>query len=231
ETEPMVPCGIGQMMASPQVTGPLPSGDTAAPRVNETFSFLCVGSNSRQQQEYEKSTTTPMHRHLLSMQMNERLCTAKPDLRTLRQRNYVDFYCHVSRQPRHFNGRTCGWGSLAELSVYFIHLSELSHVLEKHCGFHHFFPATACGLKNGGQIFQDLLCLLLNASCNQISGSWIKGNLAGDKDKSIGLDGLGVGANCLGRVGSGDYIAGETHQCLLFFSTGKDTRESGANQA
>src|SRR6185437_4830489 len=39
ETEPMVPCGIGQMMASPQVTGPLPSGDTAAPRVNETSVF------------------------------------------------------------------------------------------------------------------------------------------------------------------------------------------------
>src|SRR6185437_2405199 len=83
ETEPMVPCGIGQMMASPQVTGPLPSGDTAAPRVNETFSFLCVGSNSRQQQEYEKSTTTPMHRHLLSMQMNEGLCTAKPDFKNV----------------------------------------------------------------------------------------------------------------------------------------------------
>src|SRR6185437_10532632 len=40
ETEPMVPCEIGQMMASPQVTGPLPSGDTAAPRVNEPQFFV-----------------------------------------------------------------------------------------------------------------------------------------------------------------------------------------------
>src|SRR6185437_14208058 len=43
ETEPMVPCAIGQMMASPQVTGPLPSGDTAAPRGNET-SVFCAGA-------------------------------------------------------------------------------------------------------------------------------------------------------------------------------------------
>src|SRR6185437_13478842 len=66
EAEPRVPCGIGQMMASPRVTGPLPSGDTAAPRVNETSVFCAwaaTPASSRIRKEHNDSdaSTSPFN--------------------------------------------------------------------------------------------------------------------------------------------------------------------------
>src|SRR5262249_37734666 len=51
--------------------------------------------------------------------------------RSLSQRDHVDLYRDVFRQPRHFHGRTRRRRSLADLSVDLVHLPEFPHVLEE----------------------------------------------------------------------------------------------------
>src|SRR5271156_5426296 len=104
----------------------------------------------------------------------------------------------VAGKPRDFHRRT-GRRILREIArIDFVHGGEVVHVFEENTEFYGAVKRGAGGLHDGFQIFEYARGLFRSAAFNGLAGRWIKGNLAGDKDKSVGLDRLRVWADGLG---------------------------------
>src|SRR5712671_5734433 len=123
--------------------------------------------------------------------------------------DYVDFHQYVLGQAGHFDGGT-RWRGRAEIfAVDLVHGGEIVHVLEKNGAAHNFSKATAGGFQNFREVAQDTFGLCGNVSSNNLLSRRIDCDLSGGKYKSIGLDGLRVGANSLwGIFGGYDFAHG-----------------------
>ena len=64
--------------------------------------------------------------------------------------------------------------------------------------------AGAGGFEDGGEVFEDLLCLLGDGAGDDLLSGGVEGDLAGGEDEVADADGLGVGAD-----GSGGGRGGE----------------------
>src|SRR5580704_1939240 len=132
------------------------------------------------------------------------------------QRDHVNFNQDIFRKARDFD-RGAGWrGSVKVLPVRFIHGCEIVHVLEKHRGANDLFKAGASGFQDPREILNHALSLKGHVTAEQRVGAGIERNLAGDKDKAIGFDGLRIGSDGGWTIFGYDYVAHESSKIRLW---------------
>src|SRR6476646_8778058 len=165
------------------------SSETKAPPTTKDTSAFCA------ELSVENTATT-------SRSVEKRRTSIGPPMDDLRQRDDVNLHRDVFRQAGYFHRGTRRRRVLADFSIHLIHLPEFAHVFQEHRGLYRFLPTAARGLQDRAEVLQHLLGLRLDSAGNQVSGCRIERHLPGDKNKSIGLDGLRIRPDRLGRVGS-----------------------------
>ena len=122
----------------------------------------------------------------------------QPTTGQLRQSDDVDLHQHVLGQAGDLDGRTRGRIGGEVAAVNFVHGGEVVHALQKDGGLDHLRQRAAGGGQNACDVLQDALGLRGDVSGDELLRVGIERDLSGEKDKSVGLDGLGVGSYGLG---------------------------------
>src|SRR5208282_1415388 len=132
----------------------------------------------------------------------------RPSLREqLRERDYINFYQDVFREPRYLYAGA-GWRRLLEVAaVDLVHGGEVSHVLEEDGAAHNFLQSTTRGLQNGSEVLEHAVGLRAYVTGDHLLGGGIDGYLSGCEDQTLGSNGLRVGADGLRGLIGGDYVA------------------------
>ena len=77
-------------------------------------------------------------------------------------------------------------------AVNLVHRGEVAHVLQKHRGLYDMAQLASRRFDDAFHIFQRALRLRLDVSSNKLVGLRIDGNLSGNEEKSVYLDGLRI---------------------------------------
>src|SRR5690554_979803 len=96
-----------------------------------------------------------------------------------------------------------------EGGINLVHGLEVIHGRQKAGGFYDVGVGVAGGLENGANVFHNLPGLLGNAARYELTGSGVKGYLPRNVEKTVGFDGLTVGADgCGSSCGTDDFTHG-----------------------
>ena len=93
-------------------------------------------------------------------------------------RDYSDLYIHILRQSGYFNTFSGGWCFPMEiLTIYFVHCSEIIHVIQENLTFLHILEFSTCFIQYSFNIGHYLMSSVFQRAGYQITCVWITGNL------------------------------------------------------
>src|SRR5690554_2440863 len=96
-----------------------------------------------------------------------------------------------------------------EGGIDLVHGLEVIHGRQKAGGFYDVGVGVAGGLENGADVFHNLPGLLGDAARYELTGGGVKGHLPRNVEKTVGFDGLTVGADgCGSSCGTDDFTHG-----------------------
>src|SRR5271166_5371979 len=129
-----------------------------------------------------------------------------PRANEVRQGDNVDFDEHILGEAGDLDGGARGRIGSKMVRVDLVHGGEVVHAFQKDGGLDHLRQRAAGGGQNARDVLQNALGLRGDVSGNELLGGGIEGDLAGEKDEAVGLDGLGVRADGFGAGGGGDDL-------------------------
>ena len=124
----------------------------------------------------------------------------------------IDLDQHVCREAGDLNGGTRRWVGGEVASVNIVHRGKVVHALEEHGSLDHLGQRTSGGGQNARDVQENALGLRRNVSNDQLLGSGIERDLAGQENQAVSLDGLGVGSNGFGSGAGGDDLTPESSE-------------------
>ena len=134
-----------------------------------------------------------------------------------------DFDARSFGQTGDLHGRTRRRLLFKIRAVNFVHGLEIGEIHEEDCGLDDVVEGQAFGFQNRSDVFHDAPGLHIDAAGNDLAGFGVERDLSGAINGRSNADGLRIGADGGGRIGSGnDFLHAPDSSCKFISHNGHD---------